>query len=504
MSDGRSATAALTGMTLELLVGARGRTQRRARARWPRRYARRMRVTDALVVVLVLGGYAAVLAAGNEPLGTVSWPEGPQLSYAFVLAMIGIVWMIALDATDSLDDNVVGHGTTEYDRVFRGTLAAFLFVLAVAFFLRLDLARSIFIIVFPVGLTVLVLVRWAWRQWLRRRQARGTYHHRAVVIGEARKAEHIIRTLARSTGTGLSIIGVLTERVSGELLARVPVLGAFRDLERVVDQLNVDTVVYVGADDMPPKVVRRLGWNMASRDVDWIVVPSLTDVAGPRIHSRPMAGLPLVHVSFPRLDGAPRFLKRTFDVLGSATLLLLLAPALIASAAAVKFSSPGPVFYSQERVGRDGGAFAMLKFRSMVVDADAQLASLLAEQGRDDAPLFKVDNDPRITPVGRFIRRYSIDELPQLINVLRGEMSLVGPRPQREAEVALYDDAAHRRLMVKPGMSGLWQVSGRSSLSWEDTIRLDLYYVENWSFMQDIIILFRTVRAVVAPGASAH
>ncbi len=146
----------------------------------------------------------------------------------------------------------------------------------------------------------------------------------------------------------------------------------------------------------------------------------------------------------------------------------------------------------------------MFKFRSMVANADDQLASLLDLQGTTDQPLFKVTDDPRITKVGRFLRKHSIDELPQLFNVFIGEMSLVGPRPQRAAEVALYDDDAHRRLLVKPGMSGLWQVSGRSKLSWEDAIRLDLYYVENWSFTQDVQILFRTIRAVLVPGETAH
>lgn len=477
---------------------------RRGSKSWPRRYGAWLRATDFVVLSLLLIAYLLIAPLFNVPLDDVVWPNSWTIPYWLAIVVIGLIWWMALDATDSRDEHVIGHGITEYDRVFRGTVATFMVVIAISFFLRIDLARSILVFVFPIGVALLVASRWLWRQWLRGRQAQGSLQHRAVVIGEARKAEHIIQTLGAARGTGLRIIGVITEPADDMPIADVPVLGAFGDLERVVDQLNVDTVVFVGADSLPPKAVRQIGWNMASREVEWIVVPSLTDVAGPRIHSRPMAGLPLVHVSFPRLDGAPRFLKRSFDIVGAALLILALSPVLLAAALAVRLSSQGPVFYSQERVGRNGESFPMLKFRSMVVNADAELTQLLAEQGRTDQPLFKVENDPRITPVGRFIRRYSIDELPQLFNVLRGEMSLVGPRPQRDAEVALYDDAAHRRLMVKPGMSGLWQVSGRSTLSWEDTIRLDLYYVENWSFMQDITILLRTVRAVVAPGASAH
>ena len=472
--------------------------------RWPGRYGFILRITDALVLALVLVAYVVVSTFLGADLRVVSWPDGPEVPYWMGLTALWIVWLVAMDATDSRDEHVIGSGAAEYDRVFRATLATFVIAMIFAFFLRIELARTIFLIVMPVGLIVLIVARWSARQWLHRKQAKGRFLHRTVVIGEVRKSAHIIRMLSSTPGSGVRIVGLLTETAPQEVVANVPVLGRFRDLERIVEEMGIDTVVLSGADDISPKVMRRIGWNMASKDVAWVVAPSLTDVAGPRIHSRQMAGMPLVHVDFPRLDGPRRFLKRTFDIVGATLLILALSAVLLATAIAVKATSPGPVFYTQERVGRNGKHFGMLKFRSMVTDADAHLETLLAQQGRDDQPLFKVENDPRITPVGRFIRKYSLDELPQLFNVLLGQMSLVGPRPQRDAEVALYDDDAHRRLLVKPGMSGLWQVSGRSTLSWEDTIRLDLYYVENWSFMQDIVILFRTFKAVVAPGASAH
>lgn len=479
-------------------------THRPPKSRWPRRYAARLRITDGGVLFALLASYFYVSRALGAELDVVVWPGGPDVPYAAALIVIWIIWMLILDAADSRDEHVVGHGITEYDRVFRGTLSLFALTVAFAFFFRVDLARTIMLVVYPLGVVLLVITRWLWRQWLRRQQAKDRFVHRSVVIGELRKSAHIIKTLNAADGTGVKILGLLTDQSNGAMVEGVPVLGKFRDLERVVEQLSIDLVVLSGADDISPKVMRRIGWNMASQDVDWIVAPSLTDVAGPRIHSRPMAGLPLVHVDYPRLDGARRFLKRSFDIVGSTLLIVVLSPVLIATAIAVKASSPGPIFYKQERVGRNGDHFNMLKFRSMVTDADAQLRDLLEAQGRSDQPLFKVENDPRITPTGRFLRKYSLDEMPQLFNVLLGQMSLVGPRPQRDEEVALYDDAAHRRLMVKPGMSGLWQVSGRSTLSWEDTVRLDLYYVENWSFMQDIVILFRTFKAVVSPGSSAH
>jgi exopolysaccharide biosynthesis polyprenyl glycosylphosphotransferase len=229
-----------------------------------------------------------------------------------------------------------------------------------------------------------------------------------------------------------------------------------------------------------------------------VVSSGVVDVAGPRLQIRPVAGLPLLHIDKPQYKAAGQLHKLVFDVVGAAGILLVLSPLMVAVAVAVKVTSRGPVFYKSERIGLNGQPFAMLKFRSMVADANAKLAGLLEAQGTADKPLFKIENDPRITRVGKFIRRYSIDEIPQLINVLKGDMSLVGPRPQVAKEVALYDRAAARRLFVKPGMTGLWQVSGRSNLGWEDSVRLDLFYVENWSLLDDIAILARTVRAVIA------
>ncbi|MDQ0100641.1 exopolysaccharide biosynthesis polyprenyl glycosylphosphotransferase [Paenarthrobacter nicotinovorans] len=264
----------------------------------------------------------------------------------------------------------------------------------------------------------------------------------------------------------------------------------------------MDAVAISAGANIHPKDLRKLGWELAARDIGMILAPALTDVAGPRIHTQPVAGLPLIHVSTPKLTGGKKVAKRTFDIVLAGSLLVMLAPLFVVLALLVRITSPGPVFYRQARVGLRGTTFHMMKFRSMRVNADSELEALLKAQGSDSRPLFKVENDPRITPLGRVLRKYSLDELPQLLNVLGGSMSLVGPRPQRDGEVALYDDAAHRRLYVSPGMSGLWQVSGRSNLSWEESIRLDLYYVENWSLMGDVIILFRTFKAVfVSTGA---
>jgi exopolysaccharide biosynthesis polyprenyl glycosylphosphotransferase len=226
-------------------------------------------------------------------------------------------------------------------------------------------------------------------------------------------------------------------------------------------------------------------------------------VAGPRLHIRPLCGLPLLHVEQPDLDGGRRLVKTAMDRIGSLLALLLLSPALIGIAIAVKATSRGSVLFAQTRVGRSGREFQMWKFRSMESDAEQRLSELTAQNRHGDEVLFKIARDPRVTPVGRWLRRFSLDELPQLVNVLRGEMSLVGPRPPLPGEVARYGSDVHRRLLVRPGLTGLWQINGRSDLSWDESIRLDLRYVENWSLSMDLLILWRTLAAVVT-GQGAY
>jgi exopolysaccharide biosynthesis polyprenyl glycosylphosphotransferase len=263
-----------------------------------------------------------------------------------------------------------------------------------------------------------------------------------------------------------------------------------------IDRSGADTVAISSGGELDPTFLRHLGWALSAREVGMIMAPALTDISGPRIHMQPVAGLPLIHVTTPKLEGMKAIAKRVFDLVTASLLLLILAIPMAIVALLVRLDSPGPALFFQERVGKRGEPFKMIKFRSMRTDAEALLVNL-QEQSEGNGVLFKMKKDPRVTRVGSWIRRFSLDELPQLFNVLNGTMSLVGPRPPLSREVALYDNFAHRRLLVKPGITGLWQVSGRSDLSWEESIRLDLYYVENWSLAQDLLILAKTARAVV-------
>lgn len=247
--------------------------------------------------------------------------------------------------------------------------------------------------------------------------------------------------------------------------------------------------------------LRWISWQLEGTDTDLVVSPGLTEVGGRRLHIQRVAGLPLLHIDEPEFSGFRRMVKGAFDRVMAGLALIVLSPVLIGIALAVRLAGPGPVLFTQTRIGRNGRTFRMIKFRSMCLDAESRRAALI-EHNESAGPLFKIRTDPRVTAVGRVLRRFSLDELPQLFNVITGSMSLVGPRPPLAEEVAQYRDDARRRLLVKPGLTGLWQISGRSDLSWDESVRLDLRYVENWSLALDMVVLWKTARAVVgAHGA---
>ena len=276
-------------------------------------------------------------------------------------------------------------------------------------------------------------------------------------------------------------------------------LGSIR---AAVEQINPSSVDIIGEPGIPDALLRRIGWELRSQHISLRLLVGTGPVRPSRVHCAAEKDHTVLEITAPRQPFLVCLAKRAMDVVGSASLIVALSPLLILLAVLVKTTSPGTVLYRQERVGKDGMSFNILKFRTMVSGADAKLKELLEQQDRADTPLFKVDNDPRITKLGKVLRRYSLDELPQLFNVLGGSMSLVGPRPQRPAEVALYQGDAAHRLGVLPGMTGLWQVSGRSRLGWQAAQELDIAYAHNWSLGQDVKILARTARAVVgADGA---
>jgi len=484
------------------LSGAQGWSVQRVRAHathWVRRFQRYVTLTDVGVVVLATAS-THTLWFGVEHV-EVSTAAHFGLDYVTFSVALVVLWMLALAVAGSRDSRILGTDSTEYRRIINATLGLFGTIAVVAAMTQTDVARGYLITAFPLGTVMLLLSRWLWRQWLHARRRRGEFAFRVLLVGNAQAVRELIDSLAIRTDAGYRVVAaVITDDVSRAVIDDIPVYAAADDFSNTLTAANPDTVIVVGSDASASRI-NELSWRLDPGQ-QLVVAPQLVGVAGSRIHTRPVSGLPLIHVETPSYDGPKRFAKRAFDLVFATGLVLVLSPLFVITAVLIKATSRGPVFYGQERIGLSGEPFTMLKFRSMVTDADAHLARLLAAQGTGDRPLFKVKDDPRVTRVGKVLRRYSIDELPQLLNVIKGDMSLVGPRPQRDGEVRLYDSKAGRRLVVKPGMSGLWQVSGRSNLSWEDSIRLDLYYVENWSITNDLIILLRTARAVVgADGA---
>jgi exopolysaccharide biosynthesis polyprenyl glycosylphosphotransferase len=314
----------------------------------------------------------------------------------------------------------------------------------------------------------------------------------------------MIRQLRRAQVAGMEVVGACVSGISTDsdrssMVEGVPVFGYPEQAMQAIDLLQAEVVAVSSDPDLSGNGLRRLAWSLEEREVDLVVAPGLFEVAGPRLSIRPTAGMPLLHVERPAMSGARRVCKRAVDIVVSAAVLLLTLPLTLAIAVAVRWDSPGPVIFRQTRVGAKGSTFSMLKFRTMCADAEQRRSQLLSFQAVDagNDVLFKMRKDPRVTRVGRWLRRFSLDEAPQLVNVLRGEMSLVGPRPPLPDEVARYEPDAVRRLHVQPGLTGLWQVSGRSDLPWDESLRLDLWYVDNWSLVLDVQILSRTIRAVL-------
>lgn len=467
---------------------------------WRKRHSKVLQLVDAGVVLWAMSG-ALILRFGTPSEDQLFAVDGRP--YVGMTLLLSLVWWAMLGLWGSRDTTILGYGTEEYKRLLSASFWLFGLVATFSYIFRLEIARGYVGLALSAGVLSLFIARTLVRSYLRGQRRDGKSTSAVLLIGGVHGVEHLARALRSQPMAGYSPVAIyLPGGSAGPAVdpgLGLPTLGYDSSVESImaaVDEVRPDAVALSSGVPLPPRVIRELGWLFAEQQVKMIMAPALTDIAGPRIHTQPVAGLPLIHVSTPSLTGGHWFAKRLFDVIGSALLIVALSPVFLAVALAVRATSPGPILYMQERIGVRGAKFNMYKFRSMRQDADQQLKALLQKQGTDNKPLSKIVDDPRITRIGKILRKYSLDELPQLFNVLLGHMSLVGPRPQRDHEVALYDGAAHRRLYVSPGMSGLWQVSGRSNLSWEEAIQLDLYYVENWSLTQDIVILLKTFRAV--------
>jgi exopolysaccharide biosynthesis polyprenyl glycosylphosphotransferase len=451
---------------------------------------------------------ACALAAGLLAYEVRFFDERLHASAAYlaISLILPLFWLLSVALAGGYDPRFIGVGSDEFRKVVNAGVCLTAAVAVVAYATKADFARGYVVIALPCATLFDLLARYALRKRLHKWRSRGRCLRRVVVVGHSDVAAKLAVELGRATYHGLSVVAacvvgrpdasVLTE------IAGVPAVVGLDDVAEVVEAFGADTVAVLACPEMSGVRLRALAWELEKTDTELCVAPALLDVAGPRTTIRPVAGLPLLHMDHPEFTGARQVIKTAFDRIFAAAALVLLSPLVVVLCVIIRCCDGGPAFFRQVRVGRDGRSFILFKFRTMVPDAEVQKAQL-AKLNETDAVLFKIRNDPRVTPAGSWLRRWSLDELPQLINVLRGEMSLVGPRPALPEEAALYRDHVRRRLVVRPGLTGLWQVNGRAELSWEESVRLDLRYVENWSFVLDVQILWKTL-AAVRRGAGAY
>jgi exopolysaccharide biosynthesis polyprenyl glycosylphosphotransferase len=431
------------------------------------------------------------------------WLEPPYPYHWSPLLGPGMIalWLLLLVLFGAYRVRSYGAGFEEFRAISVASLVTFGVACGAGFLAAHHPTRGYPILFFVIGTPLLLLARYIDRKTLHVARTQGRLAIRMIALGSPQAVREIVEVLDRAPWMGYQVLGMCVPRGQHTEEAGVPVLGDVDDVRRLATELQVDGVIVAGGSYSSAADLRRLGWELQGLELDMLVVPSLTDIAGPRVHMRHVAGLPFVQVEEPQSDRAGGWTKRAFDLVVAGVLLVVLSPLLLLVAALIRLQDGGPALYRQRRVGADGAPFDMIKFRSMVPDAESRLAEL-ADANEHDGVLFKIREDPRVTRVGRIIRKFSIDELPQLFNVLGGEMSLVGPRPPLVDEYERYEQDTHRRLLVRPGMTGLWQVSGRSDLPWSEAVRLDLYYVDNWSMVIDLVIMIKTVKAVlVSRGA---
>ncbi|MFI6356128.1 sugar transferase [Streptomyces sp. NPDC050743] len=459
------------------------------RRRWERKYR---------LTLLVADGLAAVAAA------LVIHGAYGRWAVALVLPP---AWIVVMLAHRSYDRSALGLGTEEYLRVLRGAVALpALAALAYGLFTHDEHLLHDMIMSAVPAVAIALPVRYTLRRRLHRLWARGRDRSTTLLVGPSPVITELVAVLRRGGVQELQIAGVcLSDPRNAVEIGKLgfPVLGGVGDMNDVIRALGITTVVMLPAPEWDAAVLRRMAWTAAAQGVEFLLAPVLADVSASRLAVRPTNGVPLLRIQAPNLSRMSRLPKELLDRTLAAALLLFLALPMLLIALIVRLDSSGPALFRQQRVGRYGDHFTMLKFRTMRADSEALRADLEHLNQNSDGLLFKVKEDPRITRVGSFLRRSSFDELPQLLNVVKGHMSLVGPRPPLPEEVEEYTPDIKRRLLVKPGLTGLWQVSGRSDLPWEEAVRLDLGYVDNWSMGLDVSILVRTGSAVVR-GTGAY
>ena len=466
----------------------------------PHRRRDPLRVYATRAVVWDIAAVAAASAIGFILRWTIPYNLNiSDSTYVFFALVVVASWIAVLVLRGAYDTRILGVGSEEFKRIVGASAMVFGAIAIVSFALKLDLSRGFVLITFTLGMLLLLTVRWILRAWLRHERMYGHFLHRTIVVGSGSAQSEIVDMLDRDPVAGFTVVDVIDEP---------PVDVTEQSLDQWLDEVmtrisleDADTVAVAGSRALEQTVIQRLAWRLEGPRVDLLVAPNIGDVAGPRVTMRMAADLPLLHLDEPHLTGPKRAIKRTLDVVFGTLLFCLFLPFMAIAAIGTFASSRGPVFYKQRRIGRGGEMITVTKFRTMYVGADQKRDEVI---GTPDEEIFdRYKSDPRITPFGRILRRWSIDEMPQVVNVIGGNMSLVGPRPVLPEELGLFDDADHRRHLTKPGLTGLWQVSGRKEVDWDERMRMDLDYVENWSPALDLVIVATTAKVVIS-GKGAY
>nr|WP_203588237.1 sugar transferase [Actinospica acidiphila] len=463
----------------------------RGTADWEHRYRRTVITSDTVATAVVVAGIGNFFGVRDAADWHEKWGI---LAFGTWLLVLG-----ALAVSRSWAPTVLGQGAEEFRRLGRSLfMATVVLALGGIALTSRNIKLWIFVAV-PAIAIVTMTMRYLLRLRLHRQRKEGRCLRPVLAAGSPDTVRDLIARTRKYPHLGWRVDAVCTTDgpvVDGGRLDGVPVVGRLADVADHVRRDGFRVVAVTPDPHWSPDRLQRLSWNLEGSDAEMVVAPVLMEVAGPRLHVDAVLGIPLLRVSMPAFTGGRRAVKGVVDRLGALVLLVLFAPLMLLVALLVATDSRGGVFYRQRRVGKDGREFTILKFRTMIPDAD-RVRAALADRNEGAGPLFKMRRDPRVTRIGAVLRRYSLDELPQLFNVLTGSMSLVGPRPPLPEECAAYGPDIRRRLKVKPGLTGLWQISGRSDLSWEEAVRLDLRYVEDWSLALDTVILWKTLRAVV-------
>ncbi|MDT5038924.1 MAG: hypothetical protein QOE03_4109 [Micromonosporaceae bacterium] len=484
----------LESVTAEIDTRAATRNRRSRHGR-PYRYA-------AIVVDLLAATISAAVVYGGHLSGFAVARQPSILRNVFIVVMPA-VWVLTLAVHHGYDRWTVDHSAKMRGRVGHAAFSLVAVLASACLALQYTALMDLILIGVPLAAMLTVAMR---QSVLSRWLGRYGRQRRALLVGHATPVASLLSGLGDDRSHGLRVVATcLADGATDDQVAAlpVPVYGDLTDVVGTARAAGCDCVIVSSCPELDSPQLRRLGWDLHDVGIDLLVAPALAGIAEERIAVRPTGGLAMLHVRPPVFTGPQRVAKELLDRVAAVALLIFVGPAMAVIATAIRATSSGPALFRQPRIGRDGRQFVCLKFRTMAADAEARLADLAPLNERRDGLLFKIRGDPRVTRVGGFLRRYSLDELPQLINVLTGDMSLVGPRPPLPQEVARYDDVVWRRLRVKPGLTGLWQVSGRSELSWAESIRLDISYVDNWSPALDARILLRTAAAVIK-GTGAY